>query len=375
MCRGTLLIIVLVWATASHAVDKINLDPCAFAKIFHHINSEISTTTLRKELKVTVTDSDVAKFLQQIEQIVGDHLVTEEKDKRVKFREAPSDPNNYYFTQTDYLPVVKAVSAKNGEIYKAYIRLRRYFEVPKGTKTNNFLDAPTTKVQKLADQPGEYVKLEFKVGHPESSHELGESKDMVGVVDKPGITLERKDADALFESKDSYLNSKAAIAQRAKGLTLTGSSGKTKTVNKETDVDTLIERIGLLHDAGLAPQSLKPHHETVYQRTARVVRFKHPPQMIEQGLSGEFEVQVTVDADILVKEHATNSMFPFKPNDRVVELKIPTAYANVPDAELEAMGLGQLAQLRNTYLNFDPVQGTLPGRGKTKNAPLRSDAN
>lgn len=353
------------------AQDKIVLPACGYAEIFHKMNLNVSTTTLRKEYKVTVHESEAEQFISDIENILGDHNQPVEKFKRLKHRERPDHPDEVFATKTDYFPVFKGLSDAGSEIYKTYIRMRQYFVIPKGTRTADLKNTANRKTQPLVDQEGEYVKLEFKVGHPEQDHDLGESKDMVGVVDKPGIVILRKDADLLFSSKEAFEKNRAQIAKSAKQLTVTKKTGETKAANREADVDILIERIGKIHEALVPGSVLSPHHETVYQRQARTVVFEHPPEMIEQGMKGTFEVQITIDADIQVNEYATQDTHNFREYDRVVELKIPTAYANVPDSELIGMGLGELARIRAEYLDLTPQHGTLPGRGKTKNAPLR----
>lgn len=348
------------------SLDRLTLPSCDFSRIFHKIASQASTTTLRKELKVTVDVDAANSFISDVARLVG--------DKRLKYRETPPSKEEIYITETDYLPVFKGADSTGQEVFKAYIRQRKYTIVPEGTRTKD-LGIAKKRPQKLTDQDGEYVKLEFKVGHPEMDSSTGDMRDLSGVVDKPGIVILSSDAEKLFKSKTSFQRELQAVTDRTNALTLTNSEGITRPVNKPGEVRSLLERIGNLHEQEFPMGALTPHHQTLYHREARTIEFDHPPQMVEQGLTGKFEVQITVDADILVNEYGTGASHAFKDTDRVIELKIPTSYANLPDSELRNMGLGNLARLRNMYLNLNPIQGTIRDRGKTKNAPARADEN
>ena len=59
----------------------------------------------------------------------------------------------------------------------------------------------------------------------------------------------------------------------------------------------------------------------------------------------------------------------------MIELKIPTAYANLSNTELQNLKLGEIARIRELYRNLDPVDGTERERGKARNAPRRTQVD
>jgi len=378
--RFKLVLWVLFWCpTSAYPVDRIVLPQKRYCEVFHKLVTQVTTTTRRLEERLVVLPEQVQQFVDRVEQILGDEPLTDPKLKRLQFREKPESDDEMFITDTDYFPVVKgAIQTEKGteEANKAYIRMRRYFRVPKGTSTVEILKHPQRyEQQKLVDQPGPHIKLEFKVGAPQLDLETGIIRDRERVVDKPGFVASRSDVDELFGNKGSFIEHKGSVLERAKSLTHTsGKVAETKPINKQALLETMVDRIGLLHES-IPDGSLKPHHRSIYQRTAYVVVFEHPPEMMEQGLKGKFEIQFTIDKDVLIHFYETGETLPFEPNDRVLELKIPTEYASLSESELTQMGLGELAQIRTAYQSLDPRSNTKPNKGKTANAPLRQTSS
>ena len=340
-----------------------NLIPaCDFKRLFHRLVQNANTTTLRKELKVMVTDARAKEFITEIEKILKDDQQPNPKLKRMTFREVPDSADDVFFTQTEYLPKFQGIDEEGKSRFNGIIRIRNYLIAPVGTTSQQVAESKNLKIQPLADQPGNYAKLEFKMGHVRPDAE-GLGEEMTGVVEKPTITLERKDIDLLLQDLRTYEAHKEEIFERARNLTLTTPTKKL-TVNNSSELREMIERIGQIHRAGFSLERLSPAYQTLYQRTARRISFDTPKENIAQGMPKEFEVQITVDRDVRVTQRKGDTQSSLADTDRIVELKIPIAYAELPDDVLKGMGLSDLAQIRALYQSLPPQPGTERGQGK-----------
>jgi len=340
-----------------------NLMPsCDFKRLFHKLVRNASTTTLRKELKVTVSETGAQEFIHEVEKILKDDKQTNPKLKRMVFREAPESPDEVFFTQTEYLPKFQGLDPQGKPQFNGIIRIRNYLIAPAGTSSREVAESKTLKPQPLADTPGDFAKLEFKMGHVEPNSE-GIEQEMTGVVKKPTITLERKDIALLLQDLRTYEANKEAIFERAKGLTLT-TPNKKITVNNSEELRAIIERIGEIHRTGFSLERLAPAYQTLYQRTARKISFETPKENIAKGMPKDFEVHITVDRDVRVTQMEGDTRSSLPENERIVELKIPIAYAELADDVLIQMGLSDLAQIRALYQSLPPQPGTERGQGK-----------
>ena len=361
--------LILITSVVQGGVDAIRLKSCLFQQLFHNITvNEANVTTLRKELKVKVSEQDSDQFLKTIEEAVGAN--------RVSLRDVPENPDEVFITNTDYLTPFKGVDEKGEEVFSGKIRIRNYFMVSKGTHVKDLKNVKNPRYSKIADGPSGviFAKLEFKIGHPEKNT-ASEVADAPGVVDKPGIVLARKDIDLLLESWGSFLQNRQAVYTRGVGLKLTQKSGKSDYVNNPKELEALLQRIEKMHQyihlgllSGESAGDFSPASRIIsksvltqpvanirYQRTARKIQFHYPKP---------FEVQVTMDEGVRVTDFTEKKAFSNDPHHRVIELKIPTEYADRTDAELEAMGLVDLVKIRKAFTALTPVPGSMRGRGK-----------
>ncbi len=335
-----------------------------FRALFHDISRTANTTTLRKELKVVVQKPVSDKFLAE----VGRILEQGPSGFTIALRDVVLDPNVYAITHTDYLPPF--VGMKDGKkVFKAQLRLRRYLLVPNGTKVVDVTDPRAHTNVRLTDTEGNFVRLEFKVGHPEVGPD-GELREMEAVVDKPALVIDRDDVDLLSSSPENFRLHRDAIAARTKALTIT-KRGKKGFVNVAEEVDVIMDRIGRLHAEGYT-QELEPEMNVSYARTGYFITFPYPTSMLPPGYEGPprtFEVQITVDKQVSIHDFDNGAKFTLRPDDRVVEMKIPVDFAGKTFEELEQLGLLELAQIRKTYTELPPREGTQPGRGKRRQIP------
>lgn len=345
-----LFLLLLVWPLCLRASGKSKLCEKVFSDIFHSISQTATTTTLRQELKVTVKADSAIEYENFVRNVLGDKNL-EPRDQ------AP--PGQKFITNTDYLPTFE-VPGKDGARLRAKIRIRTYIIVPENDRVVKYNGKSLSELERVSLVDGDpntvYSKLEFKVGHPELKD--GELQDQFGVVDKPGVVLSQKDITTLFESKESYLKNKDEIIKR--GLKLSKSkSGVSKKVNNEQELKEMVERIGLMHEQGMT--DLKPETNIRYVRTAYVVPF-------ETNSGKKVSVQLTFDQDVHMWDILKDRKVEFPAKARVIELKIPTEYANLSDEELITLGLKDLVQIRHEYNQLTPLTGFERQKGKSFNA-------
>ncbi len=341
-----------------------HVEICAdlFAHLFHNVSRTNNTTTLRKELKVVVTKPIADQFFAD----VGRILETGPSGSIIELRDVLLDPNRYAVTHTDYLPPF--VGMRDGKkIFKAQIRLRRYLLVPNEVRVAD-IDSPQSFTNvRLTDTEGNFVRLEFKVGHPEMGTD-GKLKEMDSVVDKPGLIIDRDDVNLLAASPENFRAHRDNVAARTKALTIT-RRGRKVPVNVPEEVDAILDRLGQMHTAGYT-QDLVPEMNVSYARTGFRITFPYPeslqPPRPPEAPPKTFEVQITVDKHVNITDFADGSKMRLLPTDRVVEMKIPVDFATKTNEELMALGLVELAQIRQTYNDLPPREGTRRGSGKRK---------
>jgi len=358
LLRHTLIALLLlaIQAQADHpgerALPIIEICQRIFIATFHHIQmSEASVTTSRKERRVAVHRADAEYFFGRALELLG--------QGRVHLRDVPESLEDMFITNTDYLRTIIGTGSRNEELNRARIRIRNYFVVPEGTTSEQLagMAASDLKYSKIADGPGVYAKLEFKVGRPDPET----NSDLDGVVDKPGITLLREDIDLLLLSPESFRMHREAVVARAKEVKLTKGE-TTELVNSPRDVDEMIVRIGWLHEQGWQTDVLHPQTNVRYRRKAFRMFFPVPDQ------AGKFfEVQMTFDEDIRQTYLRSGNVDRYDPEDRVIELKIPVEYASLSDSKLKELGLGELAEIRAEYEDLEPLPGTERNSGKRTN--------
>jgi hypothetical protein len=325
--------------------DGLTLSAAEFAAIFHDVKAEATVTSLRLELKGAFDARRARDFVR---------LVLDRMGERASVRDVPSDPSLEYVTNTDILRPFKGIDPEWDEtVYSGLVRIRDYYVVPKGTPVATLRGATGLVRSRIVDAPGAFAKLEFKVGHPNEPGPDGELSQMDGVVDKPGVVLDRADIDRLFASPGSFARFRDEILDRGRSLT---------SVNSQAELETMIERIGRLHEA--LPSRLQPWMNVRYRREAYRLRFPNP----EGGR--DIEAQLTIDRDIEVTLLEDGTRYAYPPDEIVVELKIPVKYATMSDRELERLGLGELAEIRSRYQRMQPAPGTDKGVGKRARGTL-----
>ena len=346
------------------SAEKANLESCLFDQLFHNLTEVQTVTSLRRELKTVVNVYQADKLIRYVTSRLG--------AARVSLRDTPANPSWVAITNTDYIPAFRGWD-KRDSVFSGVIRIRNYVEVPKNTPVKNLDRVKAPSYAKLADgDPGVvYAKLEFKVGHPDLNAQ-GFLHDLDGVVDKPGIVMPRSDIELLLASPESYKANQASITQRALELKLTLPDGSTRAVNSSSEVKEMIKRIGRMHQAGLTEFLANPELNIRYKRLARKLDFtvdsKLLPPELRKVIPAKFELQLTVDRDIQIRDLNTHKVAHYDARDRVVELKIPLSIANLlatkTSAEIRAMGLGDLADVYNYYLHMPLVQGFKRNSGK-----------
>jgi hypothetical protein len=347
----------------AQAGKKLALDACDFSLFFHKVGARVNVTTLRHELKAVVEDSVASNFLKRVEHIVGDDRLARGARPRVSLRDVPDNVSDAFVTNTDYLPVVHGVDASGKTTFSGVIRIRNYLVVPKESSVKSVDSMSKLRYSKLANGDELFAKLEFKIGHPELDA-AGLLSDQPGVVDKPGITLARRDIDLLLKSPESFEQHRDEILERGLALRLTQKNGSAVAVNDPQELKDMIDRIGKVHRSEIGNEFNKPVVNIRYKRTARKISFKDPSRKLPNGEAATFEVQLTVDEDIRLHDFETGEIVQYRPEQRIVELKIPTEYASLSNEELRRRGLGELADLREAYDQLPVAEGTERNRGK-----------
>jgi hypothetical protein len=281
----------------------------------------------------------------------------------MSLRDQPDNGREKFVTDTDYFPVIRGIGPDGHRVFSGVIRIRNYRIVPLRTRVSDLdrRDAPIFPLVRLADGEDEFARLEFKVGHP-GMDPVGLFRDVDGVVDKPGVVMSRSDIDLLFASPESYRKNAGKVIDRAIALRKTDRSGNAQPVNNPDEVRGIVARVGELERSPIGQGIRRPALNIRYVRTARKIVFPSPLA----GPKGPptFEAQITVDQDIRMKDYLTGAKAAFRPGDRVIELKIPTEYADLSDAELNQLGLGDLAAIRRAYQALEPAPGTRRNSGK-----------
>ena len=342
------------------ATGELSFTDCIFAEIFHKLSVTESVTSLRQELKRVVPDTEAARFIEWL----SDHY-NQNGQTKVSVRDLPPSPNEEFVTETAYLPVMKGVRGlgKNrSNVFSGVIRIRKYQIVEKGTPVLQVMDETGSRVaadfSKLAEGGKNtiFAKLELKVGHPETGAD-GIFQDALGIVDKPGVVLAEKDIALLFKDRATYEANRPRVERWGKRLRLIRGDGKKVVVNDPTELVTMLDRIGLLHEEAGPDANLNPVSTVHYKRVARKVDLKS-----KDGRS--YSAQVTVDDQIVFTDLITQERVGYKPGERVVELKIPAEFANQTPDQLVETGHVELADLVRTYLAMTLAPGTQAMQGK-----------
>jgi hypothetical protein len=277
-----------------------------------------NTTSLRQEDKYVVAPAVVNQVLQDL---AGNHgSQFQLRDKK--------NPGRKNVTLTQYalpiklkIPGEKKISAK--------IRFRKYFDT----------DA-TFALGKAEMHPADIVKdrqfVEFKIDHPVYGN----------VVIKPRMIMLDSDA-TLLENKDTFNKNKTTILAR------------TLEINPKTDPKVVQQFFSIFTDiyAENIPQ-LPKYAKTAYVRDSYSL-------MLKDRHDKTVEIQLTIDQEINVENSRTGEVIrAYRPEDVVVELKVPLNYAALTPANLqEVPGLKDVVQLKN-ILSQNHIQSYAPGSGK-----------
>jgi hypothetical protein len=332
----------------------------AFDSIFEDVGVTIDPTTRRIEQRRTVIDVKTDKFIAKLQEEFGG---------RMSMRDKPGAA-----TSTDYLVKFRSTDASGTGLRAAKIRLRAYKNLKDGQTAFTIDDDPHPDYVKLVNAPPEQVftKFEFKVQDPADKRQ----------VDKPGIIMARSDIDLLLANKQSYELNKEQVVQRAKALAAEKKSpdGKVSNApaNDPRDVDDMVSRIRKIYDTLGSAESLAPTSRVTYERVAYVIQFPISPKSGKEAVTS-IPVQMTIDKNILYRDLQTGKSVSFSPDNRVIEVKIPTEWYNklekiraLPKDQrkqaLDDSGLKELNEFVKSYQSLEIVPGSEPDRGKAAQA-------
>jgi len=267
------------------------------------LGGQNDTTALRREEKAIVKAKYARSFLRQLEQLTGP----------LRPRDA-APAGSVNLTSTDYL--------NTGKLLPNLLGLAA---IPEGSIS------PKIRVRKYLHRDGEdkvrasaitdgISALELKMPHPTRP----------GVSLKPRLFVNNRHLKLMLNGKRfAEPTTRAAVV----------ATLKADARNDSQTVDRFVQLFGQLHQRSRS-KKLSPWVNTSYQRTAYQIPLK----------AGN--IQVTVDAEVRYNHpRSGKTIRRMKRSWRAVEVKIPDAYAAMTDQELQAKGLGLVAQERQLKRN------------------------
>jgi hypothetical protein len=277
-----------------------------------------NTTSLRQEDKYVVSAETVDRVLGTLIQQHGTQFQL--RDQKQEGRKN--------VTVTQYALPFKWKDAQ-GKNIAAKIRFRKYFDTDS-----------SVALGQAAGRPADIVKerqfVEFKIDHPQFPQ----------VVIKPRMLMLDADAETIQNQKEFLKNKEAILA-------------RTLEINPKTSPEVVGQFFEILSIVFSEPiEKLPLLAKTAYVRDSYSLMLK--------DLEGKpVEVQLTVDREINVLDSRTQQVVSaYRPEDIVVELKVPLAYsALTPQVLQQVPGLSDVLSLKED-LQKNHVQLYTEGSGK-----------
>lgn len=289
-------------------------------------NSQTDTTSLRQEVKFVVKTKDLDTYLPNLASYFGSRFKNRDK--------AAAGFAN--ITSTRYMTVGKFI--QNFKRLSAKVRFRKYY-VRELSDTNW---KNLTVHSELKDRSW----LELKIQHPEFDN----------VVFKPRLKILDKDIDKLITEK--YFDYKEGVIQRLHEIN----------PGKEAD----IAKFASYFDALYTTPAMRVENmlaKTEYERTSYSIKLKNPSQANET-----VDIQITLDRSIRLTRLRDGSTFNvYKPDETVVEVKVPVAYSKLSEADIVA--IPELIEIKKLIemLNQQHVMDYPKNRGKMSKIDKKND--
>ena len=261
-------------------------------------SGQVDTTSLRQEVKFVLKSADVARQMEALEGRFG---------SRFKNRDmAPEGFANV--TSTHYMKVGKYF--QNGKKLSSKVRFRKYLQ--------RKLDDVNWQHLKVIPELADRSWLELKIDHP----------DFDNVVFKPRLQVLDRDINSIVTA-DGYQGSREGIAKRLHELNPT----------KKGDVEKFLAYFDALYSTPTMKVE-RMFAKTEYERTSYSIKLDNPAKPGES-----IDIQITLDQSVhLTKLKNGQIVDAYKPDETVVEVKIPLAYAGLTRRNIEA--IPELAEVK-----------------------------
>jgi len=260
-----------------------------------------NTTSLRQEDKYVVSPEAVDQALANLAEAHGSQFQL--RDQKQEGRKN--------VTVTQYALPFKWKDA-SGKTIAAKIRFRKYFDT----------DASAV-LGEAAGKPADFVKdrqfVEFKIDHPSYPQ----------VVIKPRIVVLDSDVE-LMQNRVKFLKHKKAILER------------TLEINPKTAPEVVEQFFTIFSDVyAESVDQLPLFAKTAYVRDSYSL-------MLKDQTGTPVEIQLTVDREVKVLDSRSQKVVSaYRPEDVVVELKVPLAYSQLsPENLAQVPGLGDVVTLK-----------------------------
>jgi hypothetical protein len=254
-------------------------------------SGQTDTTSLRQEVKFVLKSSDVNKYMDVLQQRFSS-----------RFKNRDVAPEGYAnVTSTNYMKVGKYF--QNGKKLSTKVRFRKYYQ--------RRLDDTNWQHLRVIPELADRSWLELKIDHP----------DYDNVVFKPRLQVLDRDINSLVTST-GYQAARTGIARRLHELNPA----------KKADVDKFIAYFDALYSTPTMKVE-RMFAKTEYERTSYSIKLENPAK------PGEFiDIQITLDQSVhLTRLKDGRAVDAYKPDETVVEVKIPLAYAGLTRRNIEAV--------------------------------------
>ena len=260
-----------------------------------------NTTSLRQEDKYVVSEPTVDRALKGLADQHGPNF---------QLRDQKQDGRKNV-TDTQYALPFKWINS-DGKSGSGKIRFRKYFDTDSSVALGQ---APLVPAAIVKDR--QFV--EFKIDHPLYDQ----------VVIKPRMVVMDTDVK-MMKSQKMFSQNKKQILER------------TLQLNPKVPAEVVGQFFEIFSDVYAEPVSELPlFAQTTYVRDSYSLLLK--------SLKGEsVEIQLTVDREIMAKDSRTQKVISaYRPEDVVVELKVPLAYSKLTIEDLaQVPGLDDVVQLK-----------------------------
>jgi hypothetical protein len=326
-------VVLLTHPYGALGANEARLNRCIVEALISRLG-EANTTTLRKETRYTVDVDD----WKTVEEELKAHY-----QGAWTFRDE-SKLGRTNVTTTDYSEIIQLPPKFGNLSQSARLRIRSYGTRPEGTRE------PLVKEGTFVD----YSKVELKIDHPTEE----------GVVYKPGLEMKNTDIAALFRDKDTFDRNVERIRAESKNLTRVDRHGNEYRVNDPDIVDQMLVVIGELQKARTRGENAR--FENWVQNVSNVQYERTAYQINLADIHGtKIPVQITVDKNIDYKKPYQDGgvLAAFEPDHRVIEVKVPLAFAKMSDKEVKTQ-VPELYFLRQQLSGLRSIASVEPGAGK-----------